>query len=498
MAGEKVDRVDDTRIETSSTEKNNLDVENGSQHDVIGYSAEATKKLLKKMDWHLLPFLALLYLLSFLDRTNIGNARLAGLEEDLKMTREWDYGTAVAVFFPFYVIAEVPSNIAMKRFRPSIWIPSIMVVWGIMTICLGLVNSYGGLLAVRCALGLAEGGLFPGITYYITMWYKRHECGLRMAIFFSAATAAGAFGGLLARGLMEMDGLAGKDGWAWIFIIEGLATFIIACFAYWAMYDYPDSAKFLTTEEKQVVVNRLEEDRSVLSDEFKTPFIWDALKDWKIWVHMIITIGIYTPLYSISVFLPTIVSGIGYSNEKAQLMTVPPYVVACLLTIGGGFAADKHRQRGIYMIFFCLVAIIGFAILASVENHGAKYFACFMVTSGIYPNVPQGVAWNGNNIGGSLKRGVGIAMHVGFGNLGGAIAAFLFKRSEKPNYHSAHYTLAATTSMSLLLSVGMTLYLRRENARRDAAHKSPVEYTRAEKELEKDKGDNASFFRYTV
>jgi sugar phosphate permease len=165
MAGEKVDRVDDTRIETSSTEKNNLDVENGSQHDVIGYSAEATKKLLKKMDWHLLPFLALLYLLSFLDRTNIGNARLAGLEEDLKMTREWDYGTAVAVFFPFYVIAEVPSNIAMKRFRPSIWIPSIMVVWGIMTICLGLVNSYGGLLAVRCALGLAEGGLFPGITY---------------------------------------------------------------------------------------------------------------------------------------------------------------------------------------------------------------------------------------------------------------------------------------------------------------------------------------------
>lgn len=131
---------------------------------------------------------------------------------------------------------------------------------------------------------------------------------------------------------------------------------ITACFAFWAMYDYPDTAKFLTNTEKQEVVRRLEEDRSVLSDEFHLKYMYDAFKDWKIWVHMFITIGIYTPLYSISIFLPTIVASLGYTNEKAQLMTVPPYVVACLFTIGGGYAADKHRQRGIYMMFFCLVA----------------------------------------------------------------------------------------------------------------------------------------------
>jgi cyanate permease len=124
------------------------------------------------------------------------------------------------------------------------------------------------------------------------------------------------------------------------------------------MYDYPDTAKFLTPVEKKEVLRRLEDDRSVLSDEFKSQFMWDAFKDWKIWIHMFITIGIYTPLYSISVFLPSIVQGLGYSNEKAQLMTVPPYVVACLFTIAGGFAADKHRQRGIYMIFFCIVAYV--------------------------------------------------------------------------------------------------------------------------------------------
>lgn len=122
------------------------------------------------------------------------------------------------------------------------------------------------------------------------------------------------------------------------------------------MHDYPDSAKFLTPDEKEEVLKRLEDDRSVLSDEFNLKYMYDAFKDWKIWVHMFITIGIYTPLYSISIFLPTIVRNLGYTNNEAQLMTVPPYVVACVFTIGGGLAADKHRQRGIYMIFFCLVA----------------------------------------------------------------------------------------------------------------------------------------------
>merc|ERR1712000_62616 len=369
-----------TAQDNSSTEK--VDYEKAvSLHENTSdevFDNKSTKRLLRKMDTHLLPFLALLYLLSFLDRANIGNAKLAGLEESLNLTGKWDYNIAVSVFFPFYVAAEIPSNLAMKRFRPSIWIPFIMIIWSAMTCVMGAVHNFGGLLATR------------------------------MAIFFSAATAAGAFGGLLARGIMEMDGVGGLDGWAWIFIIEGIVTFFFAVMAFFVMYDYPDTAKFLDDTERKEVIRRLEEDRSVLSDEFKWQFFRDALKDWKIWVHMVITIGIYTPLCSISIFLPTIVKGLGYTNEMAQLMTVPPYVVACLFTIAGGYAADKYGQRGIYMIFFCCVAIVGFVILAAVESNGAKYFGAFMITCGIYPNVPQGVAWNGNNIGGSLKRGVGI------------------------------------------------------------------------------------------
>lgn len=124
------------------------------------------------------------------------------------------------------------------------------------------------------------------------------------------------------------------------------------------MHDYPESVKFLTTDEKNEVVRRLKQDRSALSNDFNLKFAKDALKDWKIWVHMLITIGIYIPLYSISVFLPTIVKGLGYTNEVAQLMSVPPYAVACIFTVGGGFLADRHGQRGIYMIGFTLVAYV--------------------------------------------------------------------------------------------------------------------------------------------
>jgi MFS family permease len=123
------------------------------------------------------------------------------------------------------------------------------------------------------------------------MWYRKREWGFRLALFFSAATAAGAFGGLLARGLMEMDGVGGKAGWSWIFILEGLATLVVAIIAFFYITDFPDEAKFLTAEERHETKRRLTEDRTALADEFSTAFMFDAFKDWKIWVNVLITIG---------------------------------------------------------------------------------------------------------------------------------------------------------------------------------------------------------------
>lgn len=129
----------------------------------------------------------------------------------------------------------------MKRLRPSIWLTFIMVFWSVAMICQGFVKNYSGLMATRVFLGVFEGGLFPGVNYYITSWYCRHECGFRMALFFSAATLAGAFGGILARGIAEMHGVGGKSAWAWIFILEGLLSILVSFIAYWVINDYPST-----------------------------------------------------------------------------------------------------------------------------------------------------------------------------------------------------------------------------------------------------------------
>ncbi|KAK0118349.1 hypothetical protein ONS95_012638 [Cadophora gregata] len=389
-----------------------------------------TKKLLRKLDLHLIPFLALIYLLCFLDRSNVGNARLVHLEKDLGM-KGLDYNIALAIFFPFYVAAEIPSNMMMKRFRPSIWFTVIILAWGLVMTCMGLVHNFQGLLACRVFLGIAEGGLFPGISYFITMWYRRDECGLRIALFFSAATAAGAFGGLLARGISEMDGVGGKPGWAWIFILEGLLTLVVGCFTYWAVKDYPATATFLTTPERIEVERRLSED-SGLSDDFRLKYVVQAFRDWKIWVNMVITIGLFTPLYSVALFLPTIINNLGYANNEAQLLTVPPYVVACLCTIAGNYAADKAGQRGVFLLGFQGLSVIGFLMLVTNGKPHVQYAGTFLAASGIYTMVPLITAWTSNNIGGTLKRGVGIAMQVGFGNLGGAISGFVYLSKDKP------------------------------------------------------------------
>lgn len=413
-----------------------------------------------------------------------------------------DYNIALAVFFPFYVLAEIPSNIFLKKFGASGWLTGIMIVWAIVVIAMGFVSSFSGLIAARSFLGLAEGGLFPGVSYYITMWYRRHECGLRLALFFSAATAAGAFGGLLAFGIGKMSGVSGREGWSWIFILEGVLTLIVAATAYWVIVDTPKTAKFLTEAERIEVERRLAEDRSGLADEFDMKYVWDALTDWKIYVHMFITIGIYTPLYSISLFLPTIIKNMGYSNEHANLMSVPPYVSACLITITAGYAADRLQTRGVFMIGFSLIAIVGFAMLLSSGHTAIQYSGVFFATAGIFPLVPMGVAWNGNNIGGTLKRGVGIAMHVGFGNLGGCIAAFIYLKKNSPRFMSGHAALIGLITMSIVLSTFMTLYTRRENARRERwavqNNLQPGNYTEDQKAAERQSGDHASFFRYTV
>jgi MFS family permease len=209
MAVEKPDASSVNVLESASGESSLVEIDHAAE-----------KKLVRKIDRVIVPTVMLTYLLCFLDRINIGNAKLYGLEEDLNL-HGTQYQTAVALLFVTYVLVEVPSNLMLKHFTPSRYIAVLTIAWGIISTLTGVVQSFGGLVACRLLLGLAEGGLFPGLTVYLTMFYTKKELALRIGYLFVSSAIAGACGGLLAYGIGFMDGIAGLSGWRWIFIIEG-------------------------------------------------------------------------------------------------------------------------------------------------------------------------------------------------------------------------------------------------------------------------------------
>lgn len=460
--------------------------------------ASIDRKLVWKLDLTLIPWLCILYLLAFLDRTNIGNAKIDGLQKSLHNMSTGRYNATLSIFFVSYSIFEPLTNILLKRLRPSIFIPVIMILWGITMTFMGFVKNWSDLMAARWFLGLCEAGLFPGVTYYLSCWYKRQEFGIRAAIFFSAAAVSGSFGGLLAAAIENMHGLGGRPGWAWIFILEGIVTVLFGFASFWAVHDFPDEATFLSEQDRARVVRRLKQDQqsSAEHEEFKMKYVWLAIKDYKMWLGMIIYMGCDMPLYAFSLFLPTIISELGYKTTKAQLLTVPPYAAAAILTITIGFIADRTKRRGLCNICVSFLGIAGFAMLLGSQRPGVKYAGTFLGALGIYPCIANTISWVSNNIEGVYKRGVVLGFVIGWGNLNGIVSSNIYFKA--PKFTAGHAVVMAYMIVCLLGgSVVLELLLIRENRLRREGKRDAWAEGLTEKEAEK-LGDRRPDFFYTL
>ncbi|PWO01390.1 MFS general substrate transporter [Tilletiopsis washingtonensis] len=426
------------------------------------------KKLMRKVDMHLIPWLSVLYLLSFLDRSAIGNARLFGLEASLGMSSR-EFGIATSVFFFTYAFFEVPSNILLKRMRPSVWFPLLTFFVGVTMLAQGLVHSYGGLVAARVCLGIAEAGLFPGVNYLLSGYYKRGEFGIRAAVFFSAATASGAFGGLLSVALSRMNGIGGYEGWRWIFIIIGLATVVSSIISIWLCEDFPDTAKFLTEPERRVIMRRLRaEQPSVAGEKFTWAAVGKGFVDWKTWVGSLMYIGVDAPLYAFSVFTPTIVRALGYSSINANLLSVPIYVLACIVTVFVGLAANKYKDRRAQLsLGFLCVGIGGYVVLAASRLPGLSYGAIFFAACGIYPLIPNTIALTISSVEGSYKRSVVSGFIISMGNLQGAGSTNAYPRNQAPWYTAGHGVVIMYLGVGLITTLLYYIGVKHENARRE-------------------------------
>ncbi|KAI9632398.1 MFS general substrate transporter [Dioszegia hungarica] len=500
-----VRRVDSNRSHNSEPKEEHQKIEHAPhRHEPVKpsrvYTEAEEKKLYRKIDLRILPILSFLYLLSFMDRGNIGNARLQGLEADLQMTGNM-YAISLSVYFISYGLFEVPANLALKKLTPRTWLAFITVCWGIVMTCMGLVQNWAGLVAVRLLLGIAEAGLYPGVIFYLSLWYPRHLYQTRVSIFFASATIAGSFSGLLAYGIGFMDGVRGYSGWRWIFILEGLLTVVAGFFAYFIIVDYPETAKFLTEDEKAwtIWVRSSDQGKYGEADHVTFKFIKDALSDWQIPLCLLNYFAIDVALYSVALFMPTIVSFGTYTRPQVQLLTIPVYAVACAWVIICGILADRHRSRGLYMMINLVLIGIGFIIEITPAPYGVKYFALFLAASGAYAGLPNVVSWLSNNLAGQTKRGVGVATQIGVGNFIAIVSSNIYTADSAPRYITGHAVNLGFCALGLVTVPTYAFLLRRANKRKAAILALPEEerpvYTPEEARA---LGDKHYTFKYMI
>ncbi|KAI5861687.1 MFS general substrate transporter [Durotheca rogersii] len=466
-------------------EKSDGSLESGA-HGSSPADAEKERKLDRRLLWKrdlvLIPVTGLLYMILFLDRTNIANARSLGigkpdgLEMSLNMPSN-GYNTALWIFYIPFVLAEVPANLllSLNKIRPGVFLGVQMFLLGVLGMCQGLTQSYGGILAIRFLMGIFEVALPAGATYMISMYYTKREAAVRFAWFFNFALAGPLFSGLLAFAIQNIDGAGGYQGWRWIFIIEGLATVVFSFFIFWVCPNFPQHAQswFLTSEERDRLVASLEASRGVEtkgSPADNVP-IWKVLVDWRIHLLTMCFFCCDITAASMSAFAPTILTELGWTATIAQLMTMPVWASGIVSTFFFSWVASRLNLRTPFLLFAVGLQLVGWAIMvAYVPAPGVRYFALFMMSAGTFPQMAILMGWLSANLRGHKYLAVGMGWMVGFGNCANFISSNIFILAERPRYPTGFHTgLAFTIAGFVLTSVAFVLFYifnqRREKAR---------------------------------
>ncbi|KAL4741100.1 major facilitator superfamily domain-containing protein [Aspergillus similis] len=428
---------------------------------VAGYvpGTEEEKRLVRKIDLYLLPCIWIMYLLSYMDRTkyidpstiplderqltsgySIGNAKVAGMATDLELTSN-RYSIALVVFFIGYVLFEVPSNMLLSKIKPNIYLPCIMFAWGCVTIGMAFVQTYKALIGFRVAMGIMEAGFAPGVLLVISSWYKKSEQSKRFAVYISAAILSGAFGGLIAGGIVGgLDGVHGIEGWRWLFIVEGAATAGVSIIASFLLLDFPASTKKLNERERELAMARMAAEAMMVDGDAEALGHGQALRaslsNWRTWLFVVGYMAIVGSS-TLSYFYPTLVSGLGYTGNMAQYMVIPIYAAAFVCNAITGYFADRHQsKRGYFLVAMMSVAMICSIVICAVYDLKARYALLVIMAMGLWASNGLSLAYASVSFGEMPReiRGISLALVNAMGNLAQIYGAYLFPDNDKPKY----------------------------------------------------------------
>ncbi|KAF9894002.1 hypothetical protein FE257_008973 [Aspergillus nanangensis] len=435
-------------------------------------------RLRRKIDLRVTCVLGSLYLVSQIDKNNLGNANIAGMSTDLSLTGS-RFSMVVLFMFITYIAFQPVAVILVRKMGARWFFTSIALLWGTTEMCLGFVRHWYDLIPLRLLLGAFEAGVFPGALYMMSCWYPRYNLQQRVSLFYFIGTIASAFTGILAYGVSQMDGLGsgpswwssisissapapagpptGIAGWRWIFIMFGIITLVVALTCSIFVVDFPEvelerttpsrwSVPFLSAREARFVVSQIQADRSdTYAEDFRVSQYLRHMGDSKVWAHAALFGLTTTTNYAVVYFLPIILrDGMGFSVAAAQCLVAPPYVLACLWML-----------------------LTGLSLLGFTKPTASRFAGAFLATAAGSANLPATLTWQANNVRGQWKRALTSALSVGAGGVGGIVGGTVFRTDDAPDYRPG--IIATLLANGLMIVISLLLVLKYHLANKRAA-----------------------------
>jgi MFS transporter, ACS family, tartrate transporter len=382
--------------------------------------SEIESVVVRKLTWRLIPFLFLLYIVAYLDRINVGFAALQ-MRQQLAFT-DAVYGLGAGMFFAGYFFFQMPSNLVLQRVGARRWISLLMVVWGLISASMILVSGHRSFYLLRFLLGAAEAGFFPGVILYLKNWFPAQARARTVARFMTAGPLSGVLGGPISGALLGLHRTAGLAGWQWMFLMEGIPAILLGAVAFAYLVDQPEQARWLSTAERDWLVNTLQRERAeiaIVNGQFA------ALRSPRIWMLALVYFGLTTVSYGVSLWLPTLIRSVsGVGNFAIGLLSAIPYLAAAVAMVAVGIHSDRTGERRWHTALPAFIGALALTCAAYSTSIGPAILAVSIAVLGV--NCMLGPFWSMPT---ALLSGTAAAAGIAFinsvGNLGGFVGPYV-------------------------------------------------------------------------
>ncbi|KAJ3831494.1 MFS general substrate transporter [Lentinula raphanica] len=509
---EIIEALDATKISNSDTLSALSDADNPLFIPNLTYTQAEEAKIIRILDTRLFPWVLLTTFVLNMDRTNLSNAVSDNLPEDLGFTTD-TVNLGTAIYSVLFSLACLSGAVVCKIVHPARWIPFSMFCWGLVTMSHALIQNRGGFLTV---IAVTEGGVIPATLIYLGSFYRSTELATRLAWFWGVQNIASAVSGLMASGLLQLQGVSGLEGWKWLFLVDGIITVIVAVLTWYEFYLPRNAAltkggirglkPWFDARQVRIAVTRIVRDdpsKRLYEQHVHWADVKDAVTDLGLWGHLLITAVGLTPTSPLGVYLPSVIKTFNFSVFVANALTAPPYILQCCTSVLFIWHSDKVRERGFHGVFGATWQLVGWILLRCLPSDASKgvkqvlYIAALIVACWPYTH-PLNIAWMSENTGSIGKRTLASGSVIFAANIYGVWGSQIYQAKDAPEYHTGNTINIIFAATAVCLWFGQKLYYNRQNAKNKRVWKRLGDAERKKEEMEvENKGNNSVLFTFT-